>query len=153
MSEKNEPKDGNYVMSKRDFLKTGRATLAYAAISSIPLVSFASSQAKSMSYDKIIRMNLIEGLDALKSGKISSVEYSTAALKQAAKFKKYNIFTQISPFYVQTTAASIDKKRKEGQKVGALQGAPYALKDSVDMVEYYTISGHPWPDSNRRHTD
>jgi len=93
--------------------------------------------------DEIIRMNLIEGLDALKSGKISSVEYNTAALKQAAKFKKYNIFTQISPFYVQTRAASIDKKRKEGKKVGALQGAPYALKDSVDMVEYYTISGHP----------
>jgi len=27
--------------------------------------------------------------------------------------------------------------------VGALQGVPYALKDSVDMVEFYSISGHP----------
>jgi mandelamide amidase len=133
--------DSQFDMSKRDFLKLTGVALAYAAMTSIPSFSFASSP--TMSHDEIIRMSLIEGLDALKSGKMSSVAYSTAALMQAAKFKKYNIFTQISPFYVQTTAASIDKKRKAGKKVGALQGAPYALKDSVDMIEYYTISGHP----------
>ena len=142
-SEKSKSKDCNFDTSKRDFLKLTGTAFAYAAVTSIPSFSFAGSQTKSMSNDEIIRMNLIEGVDALKSGKISSVEYNTAALMQAEKFIKYNIFTQVSPFYVQTTAASIDKKRKEGKKVGTLQGIPYALKDSVDMVEYYTISGHP----------
>jgi len=66
-----------------------------------------------------------------------------AALAKASKLKEYNIFTQISPVYVQSAATAIDKKRKEGNPLGALQGVPYALKDSVDMVEYYTISGHP----------
>jgi mandelamide amidase len=130
-------------MSKRDFLKLGGAALAYATLSGLPSATHATSRGQFMSHDEIIRMSLVEGVNALKSGKISSLEYSTAALMQAGKFKSYNIFTQISPVYVHGAASTVDNKRKEGKKVGALQGVPYALKDSVDMVEYYTISGHP----------
>jgi mandelamide amidase len=133
----------NLDISKRDFLRMTGAAVAYAAITSIPSVSFAKSGTQPMSHDEIIRMSLIEGIKALESGKVSSMEYNMAALAQAKKFEKYNIFTQISPVYVQNTASSIDARRKSGKKVGALQGAPYALKDTVDMVEFYTISGHP----------
>ncbi len=143
MSEKNKSREWTFDICKRILLIGMGAVLAYAAISIIPFVSFAGSGTKSMSHDEIIRMSLIEGIKALKSGEVSSLEYNLAALQQAKKFEKFNIFTQISPFYVTTTASSIDKKRKSGEKVGALQGAPYALKDSVDMVEFYTISGHP----------
>ena len=96
-----------------------------------------------MSHDEIIRMGLADGVSALRSGTLSCVDYCSAALLQADKFESYNIFTQISPEYVQGAATVVDTKRREGQAVGALQGVPYALKDSVDMVEYYTISGHP----------
>jgi Asp-tRNA(Asn)/Glu-tRNA(Gln) amidotransferase A subunit family amidase len=143
MADKSKAKDLDFELSKRDFLKLTGAAFAYAAaLSTLPSVAFGS-QTKSLSHDEIIRMNLIDGIDALKSGKISSVQYNMAALAQAVKFKGYNIFTQISPFYVQTTASAIDKKRGAGEKVGPLEGIPYALKDSVDMLEYYTISGHP----------
>jgi mandelamide amidase len=64
-------------------------------------------------------------------------------MAQAGKFESYNISTQLSPAYVQGAATAVDAERKEGEAVGALQGVPYALKDSVDMTEYYTISGHP----------
>ena len=142
-SDKNVSGGSKFDISKRDFIKLTGSALAYAAMSSTPSFLFAGPQTKSMSHDEIIRMSLIEGLDAIKSGRISSVDYNMAALTQASRFKQYNLFTQISPFYAQNTAASIDKKRKEGMKVGALQGIPYALKDSVDMVEYFTMSGHP----------
>ena len=96
-----------------------------------------------MSHDEIIRMGLVDGVSALRSGKLSCADYCSAALAQADKFEGYNIFTQISPEYVRGAATIVDTKRREGGAVGALQGVPYALKDSVDMVEYYTISGHP----------
>lgn len=143
MSGKNRSIDCDFDISKRVFLRTTGAALAYAAITNIPSISFAKSGGQPMSQDEIIRMNLIEGLKALETGKVSSVEYNMAALAQAKKFEKYNIFTQISPVYVQNTASAIDAKRKARKKMGALQGAPYALKDTVDMVEFYTISGHP----------
>ncbi len=97
----------------------------------------------SMSTDVVVRMNLVDGVEAIRSGKLSSLDYCTAALEQAEIFREYNIFTQTSPVYVQTAASEIDARREGGAAIGAFQGVPYALKDSVDMVEYYTISGHP----------
>jgi Asp-tRNA(Asn)/Glu-tRNA(Gln) amidotransferase A subunit family amidase len=132
-------KNLNPDVTKRDFLKSAGAGLAYAALTGIPAVS----RAQSSTPERIGRMSLVEGVNALRTGEVSSVEYCMAALAKASKFKDYNIFTQMSPVYVQSAATAIDTKRKEGKPVGALQGVPYALKDSVDMVEYYTISGHP----------
>ena len=122
--------------SRRDFLKTTAASVALAGIPGI-------SRAASMSHDEIIRMSLAEGVAALRSGAISSTEYCMAAMEQASKFEDYNIFTQLSSSYVESTAAAVDARRDSGAAIGKLQGVPYALKDSVDMVEYYTIAGHP----------
>jgi mandelamide amidase len=129
--------------SKRRFLKSAGSTMFFMAVPPFVKVAIGGTQGKRMTHDEIIRMGVSEGVEALRSGRLTAVEYSSAALAQAEKFRDYNIFTQISPYYVQTTAAALDKKRKEGKSLGALQGLPYALKDSVDMVEYYTISGHP----------
>lgn len=98
---------------------------------------------KPVPYDAIVRMSLVEGLRALASGDVSSLAYCEAALAQAAKFESYNIFTQVSFTCVRNAAAAIDASRNANAIVGALQGVPYALKDSIDMVEYYTMCGHP----------
>lgn len=123
-------------VGRRDFLRTTGASVALAGF---PFLSRAAS----MSHDAIVRLNLTDGVEALRSGTISSTDYCMAAMEQAAKFKDHNIFTQMSPSYVQSTAAAVDGRRKDGDAIGQLQGIPYALKDSVDMVEYYTIAGHP----------
>lgn len=124
------------INNRRNFLKSTGASVALA---SIPYISRAAS----MSHDAIVRMDLAEGVEALRSGTISSIDYCTAAMEQAAKFEDHNVFTQMSSSYVDSTAARIDSKRNAGDAVGQLQGVPYALKDSVDMIEYYTIAGHP----------
>jgi len=103
----------------------------------------AIARSQSLPHETIVRMSLVDGLKALASGRVSSQDYCMAALAQAVKFKSYNIFTQISSTYVSDAAAAVDASRKKGQVVGPLQGVPYALKDSIDMVEYYTTSGHP----------
>lgn len=139
MSEETSSHASRLDLTKRDLLKTAGAVLASSVLTGVP----ALSRAQSLTPEKIIRMSLVEGTNALRAGKVSSLEYSMAALAQASRFKDHKIFTQISPVYVHGAATAIDKKRKEGKQVGALQGVPYALKDSVDMVEYYTISGHP----------
>ena len=128
---------------RREFLRTAGASLAAFAVAGFPSASRSSSDARSISHDAIIRMSLVDGLNALHSGKISSVDYCMAAMTQASRFESYNIFTQISPVYIQGAATAVDRRRNEGRAIGALQGVPYALKDSVDMVEYYTIGGHP----------
>ncbi len=130
-------------MSKRDFLKNGGAALTFAALSGIPSVASSMSHLKSMSRDEIVRMSLSEGVEALNSGKLSSAEYNQACLKQYEKFREYNIFAQVSYHTIEEAGPTIDQKRSSGMKVGALQGAPYALKDSIDIIEYYTIAGHP----------
>ncbi|MDX1406417.1 MAG: amidase family protein [Woeseiaceae bacterium] len=96
-----------------------------------------------MSKDEIIRLDVIAGLSALTSGALSSSEYCAAALAQLRKFESQNIFTQVSETYIQSHASSVDSRQRKGEPVGELHGLPYALKDSVDMVEYYTIAGHP----------
>jgi len=123
-------------IGRRNFLKTTGATVVLAGFPCI-------SRAASMPHDEIVRMNLVEGVEALRSGAISSADYCMAAIEQAANFEDHNIFTQMSSSYVQSTAAGVDNKRNAGDAIGELQGVPYALKDSVDMVEYYTIAGHP----------
>ena len=68
-----------------------------------------------MSHDEIIRMGLVDGVSALRSGKLSCADYCSAALAQADKFEGYNIFTQISPEYVRALPPSwIPREEKAG---------------------------------------
>lgn len=126
-------------VDRRDFLKIAGTSIGAAALLGFPSICCSAN----VSRDSIVRLGLADGLEALRSGVISSVDYCTAALQQAAKFEDHNIFTQISREYVERAASDVDARRKQGASIGALQGVPYALKDSVDMVEYFTISGHP----------
>jgi mandelamide amidase len=102
-----------------------------------------SSSSTAIGHDRIVRLSLRDGLEALRSGALTATDYCSAALAQAERFRDHHIFTQLSPTYARATAAGVDARRAAGESVGALEGVPYALKDSVDMVGYYTISGHP----------
>ena len=124
---------------RRQFLKSTAAAATAVATFGIPKKAYLAS----ISSDEIVRLDVTSGIEALESGSISSSEYCEAALKQLDKFKANNIFTQVSHDYVRSHAADIDSRRQTNEPVGVLRGLPYALKDSVDMVEFYTISGHP----------
>ena len=124
---------------RRHFLKASAAATTAIAAFGVP----KTTNSASLSSKEIIRLDVTAGVAALSSGSISASEYCDVALEQLEKFKSYNIFTQVSHEYIRQHAADVDSRRETGGTIGALQGLPYALKDSVDMVEYFTISGHP----------
>ncbi|MDX1556084.1 MAG: amidase family protein, partial [Xanthomonadales bacterium] len=123
------------------------AASAALVLGGIPSLAFGQSESDSageeLSHDAIIRMTVAEGVAALASGRLSASDYCEAALAQAEKFRLYNMFSQMAPAYSRETARAVDTRRARGAAIGALEGLPYALKDSVDMVEFYTIAGHP----------
>ena len=126
-------------IQRRQFVKSGSAVAAAIATFGIPRSAFSAS----MSLDEIIRLDVTAGIEALQAGHLSSSEYCEVALEQLQKFKANNIFTQVSLEYMRSHAADVDSRRQGDKAIGELHGLPYALKDSVDMVEYYTIAGHP----------
>ena len=125
-------------IDRRHFLKAG-----VASATAVAAFGVAKTHSASLSSDEIIRLDVISGVAMLESGDVSASEYCDVALEQLEKFKAYNIFTQVSHEYIRQHAADVDLRRETGGIIGALQGLPYALKDSVDMVEYFTIAGHP----------
>lgn len=133
----------NDSMNRREFLAT--TTLAAAtAICSGPWARTAAASVDGLpGQEEIIRMSVEEGLKALDSGRLSALEYCEAALAQADRFRLYHVFAQSSGELARETARAVDAKRVQGAALGALAGIPYALKDSVDMVGYSTIAGHP----------
>lgn len=124
---------------RRQFLKASAAAATTFTMAGVPTAACSAS----VSSKELIRLDTTTGISALKSGSISALEYCDAALEQLERFKTYNIFTQVSREYIRQHAADVDLRRETSSSIGALQGLPYALKDSVDMVEYFTISGHP----------
>lgn len=130
---------GELKTQRRQFVKSASAVAASVAAFGIP----RSAISRSISADEMVRLDVTAGIEALTSGNLSSGDYCEAALEQYQKFKGYNIFTQVSPAHVRSHASDVDSRRQAGKAIGPLHGLPYALKDSVDMVEYYTIGGHP----------
>lgn len=134
-------------LSRRDFLTHTSATGATLALGVMPSLVFGPFRSVSAGdvrgHGEIIRMTVAEGVEALASGRLSALEYCEAALAQADKFRRYNIFSQFAPGHARDAARAVDAKRRQGSPVGALEGLPYALKESVDMVEFYTTAGHP----------
>jgi len=132
-------------ISRRDLLAKTSTISTALAIGGAPLLLFGQAENSGGKIEdrEVIRMSVREGVDALASGRLSAVAYCEAALAQAEKFRLYNIFSQISPRYALDAARAVDERRAQGVAMGALQGLPYVLKDSVDMVEFYTIAGHP----------
>lgn len=130
-------------LKRRDFLAQTALATASVAFGGMRNSVRAESESRISGRNEIIRLTVEEGVGALRSGRLTSIDYTEAALAQAEKFGLYHIFSQISADNARSTAVAIDLKRARGGAMGELQGLPFALKDSVDMVEFYTIAGHP----------
>jgi Asp-tRNA(Asn)/Glu-tRNA(Gln) amidotransferase A subunit family amidase len=54
---------------------------------------------------------------------------------------KYNCFTEITEERALREAAEVDAKRARGEKLGALAGIPYAVKNLYDVEGVVTLAG------------
>lgn len=89
-------------------------------------------------------LTLAETLKGLETGKFTSVDLVKAYLARIEKFEPYyNAFTQMNPNALVDAAASDARREKGHRDVGALDGVPIVIKDSMDVEGMPTTSG--WP--------
>jgi aspartyl-tRNA(Asn)/glutamyl-tRNA(Gln) amidotransferase subunit A len=80
--------------------------------------------------------------DSVASGRVSAHEVTDAALARVAKHdKQLNSFTDILADRARATANKIDAAVKKGEKVGALAGVPFAVKNLFDVKGLPTRAG------------
>jgi amidase len=86
---------------------------------------------------------ITQTLDALKTGKYTSVELVKAYLDRIRTYQPYyNAFTQMYPNAIKDAEAS-DQRRGEHKKPRPLEGVPIVIKDSLNIAGLPTTGG--WP--------
>ena len=84
----------------------------------------------------------LEIAGAVAAGRVSAVEIATAALDRiAAGDKAINAFTAVTTQRALAEAAAIDARRARGERLPALAGAPYAVKNLFDIAGLTTLAG------------
>ncbi|GAB3061790.1 amidase family protein [Intrasporangium mesophilum] len=144
---------------RRRTATVGIAASAFLAASVLGVASTASASASpgdsafgqaqgngwgNLAFPDPTTLTLTETLKGLETGKFTSVDLVKAYLARIEKFEPYyNAFTQMNPNALEDAAAS-DARRKKGKgDVGALDGVPIVIKDSMDVKGMATTSG--WP--------
>src|SRR5262249_15333471 len=86
---------------------------------------------------------ITQTLDALKTGKYTSVELVRAYLDRIATYEPYyNAFTQMYPDAIKDAKAS-DERRADHEKPRPLEGVPIVIKDSLNIAKLPTTGA--WP--------
>ncbi len=81
------------------------------------------------------RFSAAEGAAALRAGELTSVQWTQALLNRIGDLDgKVNAFIKVMPEYALAAAATADRELGEGVDRGPLHGAPYGLKDIIDVA-------------------
>lgn len=78
----------------------------------------------------IIEMGVIETRDLILSKKVSAEEVTKLYLEQIEKYKDKNAILEVFDDAI-ANAQKIDEKIKNGEKLGALAGVPFVIKDNM----------------------
>lgn len=90
----------------------------------------------------IIRMTAAQTAANIAAGEVSAVEVAQAHLDRiAAVDERVHAFLHVDSEGALAAAASVDAKRSQGEKLGALAGVPLALKDVLAMKGQPTTCG------------
>lgn len=77
----------------------------------------------------LVDLHISEALDLLNKKEISAVELTQAHLAEMEKARFLNAYITETPERALTDAAASDKRRQDGEALGALDGIPIANKD------------------------
>lgn len=90
----------------------------------------------------LYELTVKEALELLAKGTITAVELTEACLNRIKeKDTEIKAFLTVTEEYALTRAKLIDEKRKKGEKLGALAGIPYSLKDVYVTKGIRTTAG------------
>jgi AtzE family amidohydrolase len=87
-------------------------------------------------------LDALSAAAAVRSGAASAVEIISAALAHiAARNAALNAFTAITAERALEEARAIDRRRAQGEALGPLAGAPFAVKNLFDIEGLVTLAG------------
>jgi 1-carboxybiuret hydrolase len=79
---------------------------------------------------------------AVRSGTVSAVEIAEAVLAHIeARNPALNAFTAVTAERAITEARAVDRRRAQGENLGPLAGAPFAVKNLFDIKGLTTLAG------------
>lgn len=83
-----------------------------------------------MTNQEIIKMGILDTLEAIKSQTLTAEQVTKAYLQQIEKTKHKNAILEVFDDAIEK-AKQIDEKIKSGQPVGKLAGVPFVIKDNM----------------------
>jgi mandelamide amidase len=89
----------------------------------------------------MIELSAREAVAAMRAGEITAEAYADALLARCAAAQPLNAFITLEPDRVREAAASADRLRAAGGKLGPLHGLPIPVKDSVNTRDLPTTAG------------
>jgi len=91
---------------------------------------------------ELFQLTVKEALDLLNKRDISAVDLVSSCLKRIDSMEpSINAFITIIHDEALEKAEEIDKKRKDGKKLGKLAGIPYSVKDVYNTKGFQTTAG------------
>ena len=94
-------------------------------------------------------MGALQALRALRRGDVSAEQYAGFCLERAQSLEGLGAFIALEPQRVLEAARAADRRRAEGERLGALHGLPIAVKDNIDAAGYATTAATPALRDNR----
>jgi 1-carboxybiuret hydrolase len=90
----------------------------------------------------LVTLDALAASAAVRSGAASAVEIAQAVLTHIeARNPALNAFTAVTAERALAEAAAIDRRKAQGETLGPLAGAPFAVKNLFDIKSVVTLAG------------
>jgi Asp-tRNA(Asn)/Glu-tRNA(Gln) amidotransferase A subunit family amidase len=97
-----------------------------------------------LSQSDITTLTATEAAGEIGRGIISAEDYTAACLQRIAETdREVHAFVHIDPEHALAQARALDRKKANGERIGALHGIPVGIKDIFDTADYPTECGSP----------
>ncbi len=124
-------------------LEISRRRLLLGSVGAAALLWLGPRRAQAATGDLIAELSLIETVAAIKGGKFSAAEYTSAMLDRGVRHRHLKAFITQMPEVSMAQAKTVDAVLAAGRDPGAVAGAALALKDNIDTADMPTSAGTP----------
>lgn len=107
-----------------------------------PLVVSAGAPAFSAAKDEPINLTTKAAAERIQKGEMKAEDYAARLLVHADKHKELNAWVVVDRARVLEEARAVDRARARGDKLKAMSGVPFAVKDQIDAAGYPTTAGN-----------
>ncbi len=120
--------------------KPSRRTILKATACAPIVISATSSLGAAK--DDPINLTTKAAAERIQKGEMKAEDYAARLLAHSDKHKELNAWVVVDRTRVLEEARAVDQARARGEKLKALSGVPFAVKDQIDAAGYPTTAGN-----------